>query len=58
MAAEGCGVEVGPDGETGMGVVVDGLIPGILSSDKEQPLSSRTNRLDRQSSLRIEVLVT
>jgi hypothetical protein len=54
IAAEGCGVEVGPDGSTDTGAVAGGLIPGILSNDKEQALSNSTNRLTMESSLRVE----
>jgi hypothetical protein len=54
IAAEGCRVEVGPEAGTGTGAELGGLIPGRLSNEKEQAFSNRTNKLARQSSLRVE----
>jgi hypothetical protein len=56
IAAEGCGVEVGPAGSAAAGDVAGGLIPGMFSSDKEQELSNSTNRLTKEGSLRAEKL--
>jgi hypothetical protein len=53
----GTGAEVAGKLIPSTGAEVAGeLIPGTLSNEKEQPLSSNTNRLSRESSLRIDEL--
>jgi hypothetical protein len=52
MAAEGCGVGVGPDGS--VWVEVGELSPGMSSSESEQELSDRTKRLTRVSNRWVE----